>query len=197
MLLEMKYDKITIWLRPELIWPWPTLTWTTNSASTYLLLLLLNYSCYYNNNNNNCYQLPNCCWATSTIQFSYKIQVLLLLAPAILIFNCYSYHPPRRWSCFTSLCICEVTAKWIVDCCDLLVLLCIPSISITSLPPIQHRLYCNELLPPSKKNGHGIRSRILSTMNVRYGQHIHWFIVIILHEQSYKYCLCTKIGAMQ
>jgi hypothetical protein len=135
--------------------------------------------------------------ATSTIQFSYKIQVLLLLAPAILIFNCYSYHPPRRWSCFTSLCICEVTAKWIVDCCDLLVLLCIPSISITSLPPIQHRLYCNELLPPSKKNGHGIRSRILSTMNVRYGQHIHWFIVIILHEQSYKYCLCTKIGAMQ
>ena len=68
MLLEMKYDKITMtWLRPEpeLTWPWPTHTWTTNSASTYLLLLLLKYSFYNNNNNNNCYLLPNCCWCYS------------------------------------------------------------------------------------------------------------------------------------
>ena len=66
-------------------------------------------------------------------RFSYKLQVLLLLV-LLLIFNCYSYHPPHLRSCFTSLFISDITAKYIVDCSDVLVLLCIPSImSITSL----------------------------------------------------------------
>ena len=69
----------------------------------------------------------------TTANCYYKLQVLLLLV-LLFIFNCYSYHPPHLRSCFTSLFISDITAKYIVDCSDVLVLLCIPSImSITSL----------------------------------------------------------------
>jgi hypothetical protein len=80
----------------------------------------------------------------------------------------------------------------VVDCCVVWVLggTCIGWYS----PPIHN---VNHFTPPpnqstiaircchhQRKNGHGIRSRISSTMNVRFSRHIYWLIVILLHTIS-------------
>jgi len=66
----------------------------------------------------------------------------------------------------------------VVDCCVVckyrLVLLRIPSIIQSLHSPTQQPTIAIRCCHHQQKNGHGIWSRISSTMNVQFGRHIHW-----------------------
>ena len=102
------------------------------------------------------------------------------------------YHPPHLFA--NVLLHCTYLA--VFDCCVVckywwylywLVLLHIshPIHNVNHFtPPPNQPTIAIRCCHHQRKNEHGIRSRISLTMIVRFGRHIHWLIVILLHTIS-------------